>query len=104
MPVKLVVMYTQPKDLAGFDQHYRSVHAPLVQKIPGLQRWESARVVAAADGGELTYARVVELYFADQAALSAAIASPEGQATAADFQKIAPPGSRLLVADVDHSR
>jgi hypothetical protein len=47
---------------------------------------------------------VVELYFEDQATLQAAIASPEGQATAADFQNIAPPGSRLFIADVDHSR
>src|SRR5450631_2307730 len=55
MTVKLVVLYTQPDDAASFDAHYLGVHGPLVEKIPGLQRWESARFVAAPDGGEQTY-------------------------------------------------
>jgi hypothetical protein len=41
------------------------------------------------------------LYFADDAALQAAFASKEGQATAADYQEIAPPGSRMFLAAVD---
>jgi uncharacterized protein (TIGR02118 family) len=101
MTVKLVVLYTQPDDADGFDEHYLGVHAPLADKIPGLQRWESARVVAAADGGEQTYHRIAELYFADQAALQAGLGSDEGKATAADYQGIAPPGSRMFVAAVD---
>jgi hypothetical protein len=44
---------------------------------------------------------VAELYFADQAALDAATRSEEGKATAADFQQIAPPGSRMLVTELD---
>ena len=62
---------------------------------------ESARIVAAPDGGEQTYFRVAELYFGDPAALQAALGSEQGQATAADFQAIAPPGSRMFVAAVD---
>ena len=42
MTVKLVALYTQPEDVAAFDAHYRDVHAPLVEKVPGLQRWELA--------------------------------------------------------------
>ena len=49
----------------------------------------------------LTYHRIAELYFADEAAMQAGFASPEGGATAADFQEIAPPGSRMFVAAVD---
>jgi uncharacterized protein (TIGR02118 family) len=101
MTVKLVVLYAQPEDAAVFDAHYLSVHGPLVDKIPGLARWESAQVVAAGDGGELTYHRVAELYFADQATLEAALGSDEGKATVADFGQIAPPGSRIFVAAVD---
>ena len=101
MTVKLVVLYTQPDDADGFDEHYLGAHAPLVDKVPGLVRWESARFVAAADGGEQTYHRIAELYFADQAALQAALDSEEGRATAADYQQIAPPGSRLFVAAID---
>jgi uncharacterized protein (TIGR02118 family) len=101
MTMKLVVLYTQPSDPAAFDEHYLGVHGPLVEKVPGLQRFESARFVAAADGGEQTYHRIAELYFADQEALQAGLGSPEGQATAADFGEIAPPGSRLMIAAVD---
>ena len=101
MTVKLVVLYTQPDDPDAFDEHYLGVHAPLVEKIPGLQRFEGARLVAAADGGEQTYFRIAELWFADQAALQAALGSDEGKATAADYQQIAPTGSRMFVAAVD---
>ena len=101
MPVKLVVLYTQPADADAFDEHYLGVHVPLADKIPGVQRFESARIVAAPDGGEQTWFRIAELWFADQDALGAALGSPEGQATAADYQQISPPGSRMFVAAVD---
>jgi uncharacterized protein (TIGR02118 family) len=101
MTVKLVVLYTQPADADAFDRHYFEVHVPLVSKVPGLQRAETGRMVAAADSGELTYYRVAELYFADQQALGAGFASAEGKATAADYQQIAPPGSRMFVEALD---
>ena len=101
MTVKLVVLYTQPDDPEGFDKHYLGVHGPLVEQIPGLVRFEGARFVSAGDGGEQTYHRIAELYFADQAALQAALGSDEGRATGADYQQIAPPGSRMFVAAID---
>lgn len=101
MTVKLVVLYTQPDDHAAFDEHYNGVHAALVHKIPGLQRFETGTLTAALDGGERTYYRIAELYFADQAAMDAAFASAEGRATAQDYGKIAPPGSRMFVEIVE---
>lgn len=101
MTVKLVVLYTQPDDPAAFDEHYRSVHGPLVEKIPGLQKFETGKFTAALDGGEQAYHRIAELYFADQAGMDAAFGSPEGSATAADYGQIAPPGSRMFVVAVD---
>ena len=98
MTVKLVVLYTRPDDPGAFDRHYLATHMPLVARIPGLQRAETSRFVAAADSGEQTYYRSAELYFADQAALAAGFGSDEGKATAADYQDIAPPGSRMFVA------
>jgi uncharacterized protein (TIGR02118 family) len=101
MTVKLVVLYTHPDDPDAFDHYYFDTHVPLVNVIPGLLRAETGRLVAAADGGEHTYYRVAELYFADQAALQAGFGSEEGKATAADYQKIAPQGSRMFVQAVD---
>jgi uncharacterized protein (TIGR02118 family) len=85
----------------AFDRYYLETHMPLVAKIPGLQRAETARFDAALDGSEKTYYRTAELYFADQPAVQAAFASEEGQATAADYQQIAPPGSRMFMATLD---
>jgi uncharacterized protein (TIGR02118 family) len=101
MTVKLLVLYTVPDDVDAFEQHYAGTHMPLVNHIPGLQRTETGLVAMAADGGEKTFHRITELYFADADAMQAAFASEEGQATAADYQKIAPAGSRMLVVPVD---
>ena len=101
MTVKLVVLYTQPSDPEAFDRHYLGTHMPMVATIPGLERAETGRVGAVLDGGEETYYRIAELYFADQAALQAAFGSSEGQASAADYQQIAPPGSRMFVEALD---
>ena len=101
MTLKLVVLYTQPDDPDAFDRYYLETHMPLVAKIPGLQRAETGRLDAALDGGEKTYHRMAELYFADQQAVEAAFASEEGQATAADYQQIAPPGSRMFMVTLD---
>ena len=101
MAVKLVVLYTHPDDPGVFDQHYFGTHMPLVGQLPGLERAETGQFVAALDGGEQTFYRVAELYFADQEALSAAFGSAPGQATAADYQQIAPPGSRMFIETLD---
>jgi len=101
MTVKLVVLYTRADDAAAFDRHYLDIHVPLVQQIPGLDRFEAGRFTAALDGGEQAYYRIAELYFASPEAMQAAFASPEGQATADDYAKIAPPGSRMFVEEVD---
>lgn len=101
MTVKLVVLYTQPDDPDVFEHHHAGVHMPMVHKIPGLLRAEAGRFIAEADGGDPTFYRMAGLYFADRAALDRALATAEAQAAAADYEKIAPPGSRMLVQDVD---
>ncbi|HKB31723.1 MAG TPA: EthD family reductase [Streptosporangiaceae bacterium] len=79
MTVKLVVLYTRPDDCDAFDRHYLGTHIPLSNKLPGVQRVETGRLVSALDGGEQTFYRVTELYFADQTALEAAVGPAEGE-------------------------
>jgi uncharacterized protein (TIGR02118 family) len=98
MPAKLVVLYARPDDPDAFDQHYRDTHGPLVDKIPGLQRWSLAKFVAAADGGDVDWYQIVELHFNDPSEVDAAFGSDEGKAAAADYQQIAPAGSRMFIA------
>jgi uncharacterized protein (TIGR02118 family) len=101
MTVKLVVLYTHPDDPDAFDRHYLDVHVPLVNAIPGMQRAETGRLVSAFDGGEQTFYRIAELYYADTATLEASFGSEQGQAAAADYAKIAPPGSRMYIQVLD---
>ena len=101
MTVKLVVLYTQPDDPDVFERHYAGTHMPMVHRIPGLERAEAGRFIAEADGGDPTFYRLAELYFPDRAALDAALATKEAQAAAADYEKIAPPGSRMLVQELE---
>lgn len=101
MTVKLVVMYTRPDDPAAFDKHYLDVHMPLARQIPGLQRAETGTFTAAVDGGDQPFYRVAGLYFPDEAALQAGFASDEGKAAATDYQRIAPPGSRMFAEVLD---
>src|SRR5690242_20320676 len=98
MAAKVVVLYGKPDDPDAFDAHYHDVHAPLVEKIPGLQRWSQAKIVAAADGGDVPYHLIVELHFADPSDIDAAFGSDEGKAAADDYRQIAPDGSRMFVA------
>jgi uncharacterized protein (TIGR02118 family) len=100
MTAKALVFYTQPDDPEAFDRHYREQHLPLARAIPGAHV-ETGLIVAEADGGDPLWYRVTELVFADRAALDAGLASPEAQAAAADYAKIAPPGSRLLIQLLD---
>ena len=101
MAAKLVVLYGKPDDPDAFDAHYRDVHAPLVDKLPGLQRWSQARFVGAVDGGEVPYHLIAELHFEAPGDIDAAFGSDDGKAAAADYRQIAPEGSRMFVAVSD---
>jgi uncharacterized protein (TIGR02118 family) len=99
--VKIIVLYGHPTDPAAFDEHYEGVHAPLVEKMPGLKLFEVSRVVGTAEGGDLPYYRIAELSFENQEAHQAALGSPEGQETVADLPNFASGGATVLFAEVE---
>lgn len=86
--MKLTVTYTTPNDPEAFDAHYTSVHAPMVQKMPGLERFESGRVVTTPDGSPAPYHRTADLYFATEEAMGGAFASEQGMATGKDATEL----------------
>jgi hypothetical protein len=63
---ELIVLYGMPNDPERFDKYYREVHGPMTSKLPGEFFWYWCGT-----------------FDSTQAALDA-IASPEGQAGAAD--------------------
>ena len=63
-----------------FDALYRERHVPLVQAVPGLERFTLTR----PRGGDGTPYLVAELWFADLAAMKAGLGSPQMAAAGAD--------------------
>ncbi len=96
---KLIVLYGKPVDAGAFDAYYFATHAPLAKRIPGLLGYEVSDGTVQAVGDESPYHLVATLEFASMEALRAALASPEGQAAAADLANFASGGVTLLMSD-----
>jgi uncharacterized protein (TIGR02118 family) len=92
---RLLVLYPPPADPDHFRSYYEDTHLPLVAKLPGLRGYRYSFEVAASEG-EPPYFCVFEADFDDAAAYSAAIASPQGQATLADVPNYATRGAVAL--------
>jgi uncharacterized protein (TIGR02118 family) len=96
---KLIVLYKHPKDPAAFDAYYMRTHVPLAKKIPGLVHYEISDGTVAGPGGGTDYHLVAVLSFASLAEIEAGLATPEGQAAAADLGNFADGGVELLMFD-----
>lgn len=93
---RILVQYNQPADPAAFDSYYAQTHTPLAKTIPGLRSLTiSDGAVALLAGGAAPYL-VAQLDFDTMADLQAALASPEGQATAGDLANFAQAGVTLV--------
>ncbi|KQY55718.1 hypothetical protein ASD11_14495 [Aeromicrobium sp. Root495] len=79
---RITIQYVTPQDPEAFDRQYLDQHAPLVEKLPGLQAftWSKPRLMA----GDADIYLVAELEFEDKDALKTALTSPEMKTTAED--------------------
>jgi uncharacterized protein (TIGR02118 family) len=96
---KVLALYKKPVDAAAFDAYYFSTHVPTAKKIPGLRSYEVSSGPVASGQGDSDYRLVAILSFDSMAAIQSALASPEGQATAADLANFAQAGVELLMFD-----
>jgi len=95
---QVLVLYNTPADLAAFEKYYHETHIPLANKIPGLRSYLINAGPVQALAGSAPYL-VAELTFDSMADISAALMSPEGQATAADLPNFASAGATLLLLE-----
>jgi uncharacterized protein (TIGR02118 family) len=99
---KVYAMYRQPADPAAFDRYYFSKHIPTAKRLPGLTGYEVTRgTVTTLEGAAAPYYLIATLSFASRAAVQAALASPEGAATAGDLANFATGGVDIFVADTE---
>lgn len=96
---KIYALYRIPADPAAFERYYFDRHVPLAKTLPGLRSYEITRGPIAAMGGPAPYHLVATLSFDSRAAIDAALASPQGQATAGDLANFATGGVDVLIAD-----
>ena len=96
---KVMAMYGHPADPAAFDRYYYSTHVPLAKKVPGLRTYEVTTGLVMTPSGASPWHLVATLTFDSMEAVQAALASPEGLATAADLGNFASGGVDLLLAD-----
>jgi uncharacterized protein (TIGR02118 family) len=84
---KLIALYKQPADPAAFDSAYFDTHLPLIAKVPGLQETRIMRFTRTLVGDG--YYMMAEMTFADEAALKAAMKSPEMAAAGENLDSFA---------------
>jgi uncharacterized protein (TIGR02118 family) len=96
--VKLIALYKKPANVDAFEQHYATVHIPLVEKIPGVRKTEWTRFLAAPTGAA-PYYMMYEMYFDSMEAYQAAMKSEENKIAGQDLLLFAKDSVTLMVAD-----
>ena len=96
---KLFAIYQQPKDAAAVDSYYFNKHVPLAKTVPGLLSYEVTRGNVMGMAGKHSVYLVAVLEFASMEAIGAAMASPQGQATAADLANFASAGVDVMMGE-----
>lgn len=96
---KLYAIYQQPSDPAAFDDYYFGKHVPLAKTIPGLRSYEVTRGDVMGMAGKHGVYLIATLEFDSIEAIGAAMASPRGQATAADLANFASAGVDVMMGN-----
>lgn len=95
---RVSVLYGTPDDAAEFDRYYEEVHIPIAKRMQGLVRWTLTK--PDHQQGEMADVYLVaDLYAATKEELDAILASPEGQAAAADVAKFATGGATFVYGE-----
>ena len=102
MPTKITVLFDNPSDPQAFEEAYAG-HLDLARALPGLQRLEAAKVWPKEDGSPTPAYRIVDLYFTDYGAASAAVTTPEAGAWFGDVQRLGTAGFKAIFFDVEES-
>jgi uncharacterized protein (TIGR02118 family) len=73
---KITVIYDNPTDPEAFEAAFGSEQLEAARRIPGHIRFEASKVWPKEDGSPTPAHRMIDLYYPDYAAASAAVATP----------------------------
>src|SRR5690348_13504178 len=74
---KITVIYDNPTDPGAFENDYQSEQLDAARSIPGHIRFEASKVWPKEDGSPTPAYRMIDLYYRDYDAASAAVSTPE---------------------------
>jgi uncharacterized protein (TIGR02118 family) len=103
VPTKITVIYDNPTDPAAFEAGYAENQVALAKSLPGLVRIETSKVWPKEDGTPTPAYRMVDLYFADYDAASAAVTTEQAAALFPSIFGLATGGVRILFSDIEES-
>lgn len=103
MPTKITIIYDNPVDPAAFEAGYAPDQVELARTLPGLTGIESSKVWPKEDGSPTPKYRMLDLYFPDYDAASAAVATPEAAALFPSIFGLGAAGVAILFSDVESS-
>jgi uncharacterized protein (TIGR02118 family) len=102
MTTKITVIYDNPRDAGVFEAGYQDQVA-LARKTPGVQKVEGAKVWPKEDGSATPAYRLLDLYFEDYQAASAAVTTAEASAFLSNVFELATGGLRIVFAEIEES-
>lgn len=102
MPTKITLIYDNPADPDQFEAAYPAL-IDLAKAIPGVEKMETSKVWPKEDGSPTPAYRLIDLYFADYEAASAAVTTAEAGAFLGPARDLATGGIRIVFADVETS-
>ncbi len=98
---KITVIYDNPTDPAEFESAYPEQQLEAAKRIPGWVRMETSRVWPKEDGSPTPAYRMIDLYYPDYDAASAAVATPEAGAFFQAMAQVSTGGVRVLFSDIE---
>ncbi|THG30983.1 EthD family reductase [Naasia lichenicola] len=101
MPTKITFIFDNPADPAAFEASYAEGFVAAAKAIPGVVRFEASKVWPKEDGSATPAYRLVDLYFDDYDAASAAVATAEAGALFPKVFELATGGIRIVFADIE---
>lgn len=97
---RLVASYNHPEDPEKFLDHYKNVHSKLALNQKGIRNFEWG-VVTSLDGAKTPHFLIAVCDWDSKDAMLADMATPEGQAGAADLENFAQAGVDINCYEVN---
>ncbi len=101
---KITVIYDNPIDPAAFESAYVTEQFEAARNIPGHVRFETSKVWPKEDGSPTPAYRMIDLYYPDYDAASAAVTTPEAGAFFQAMARLSTGGVRVLFSEVEIAR